>query len=165
MVFEMASCVTLVVLGEVRAGNAKIASCRHVEWDDNHHPVNLVIVLHLFKCMCWAHRLYELHSTSCTRFCGRSIYWSAPRAVSTRNHIDLFWELMVGILNAVFFVLPGLEIVLLSLSGELFGLNAAVFYIALCARWLTVRSPVSLATQGMPLSVSSWKVLRAGEQA
>ena len=47
----------------------------------------------------------------------------------TRHYVDLFWELIDEILNAVLFVLLGLEIILLSLSWRLFGLSVAVIAI------------------------------------
>ncbi len=81
---------------------------------------------------------------------------------TTRHHIDLFWELMDEILNAVLFVLLGLEIILLSLSWALFGLSVAVVFITLFARWLTVGLPVSLAERGMRLPIGAWKVLTWG---
>jgi CPA1 family monovalent cation:H+ antiporter len=81
---------------------------------------------------------------------------------ATRHHIDLFWELMDEILNAVLFVLLGLEIILISLSWELFGLGVAVVFITLFARWLTVGLPVSLSERKMRLPTGSWKVLTWG---
>ncbi len=81
---------------------------------------------------------------------------------TTRHHLDLFWELIDEILNAVLFVLLGLEIILLSLSWALFGLSLIVIVITLLARWLTVGLPVSLASDRMKLPKGAWKVLTWG---
>lgn len=80
----------------------------------------------------------------------------------TRHHIDLFWELIDEILNAVLFVLLGLEIILLTLSWRLFGLSVAVIFITTVARWLTVGLPISLAERRMRLPAGAWKVLTWG---
>jgi CPA1 family monovalent cation:H+ antiporter len=81
---------------------------------------------------------------------------------ATRHHVDLFWELIDEILNAVLFVLLGLEIILLSLSWRLFGLSVAVIAITTFARWLTVGLPISLTEQKMQLPDGAWKVLTWG---
>lgn len=81
---------------------------------------------------------------------------------TTRHHIDLFWELIDEILNAVLFVLLGLEIILLSLSWQLFGLSVAVIAITTFARWLTVGWPISLTERRMNLPAGAWKVLTWG---
>lgn len=81
---------------------------------------------------------------------------------TTRHHLDLFWELIDEILNAVLFVLLGLEIILLSLSWTLLGLSLVVILITLLARWLTVGLPVSLASERMKLPQGAWKVLTWG---
>ena len=38
----------------------------------------------------------------------------------TRHYIDLFWELIDEILNAILFVLIGLEVVMIAYSGNLY---------------------------------------------
>ena len=81
---------------------------------------------------------------------------------TTRHHVDLFWKLMDEILNAVLFVLLGLEIILLSLSWQLLGLTIAIIAITTFARWLTVGWPISLTERRMRLPVGSWKVLTWG---
>lgn len=81
---------------------------------------------------------------------------------TTRHHLDLFWELMDEILNAVLFVLLGLEVILLSLSWTLLGLSLIVIVITVLARWLTVGVPVRLTAKRMKLPKSAWKVLTWG---
>ena len=57
---------------------------------------------------------------------------------NTRHYVDLFWELVDEILNAILFVLIGLEIVMVSLNSNL--LIAAILAVAigLLARLMVV---------------------------
>ncbi len=80
----------------------------------------------------------------------------------TRHHVDLFWGLIDEILNAVLFVLLGLEIILLSLSWQLFGLSLIVIALSIFARWISVGLPVSLKERAMKLPDGAWKVLTWG---
>ena len=56
----------------------------------------------------------------------------------TRNYIDLFWELIDEILNAILFVLIGLEVVMIAYSGSLFVAGGLAIIIALFARFIVV---------------------------
>lgn len=80
----------------------------------------------------------------------------------TRHHVDLLWELIDEILNAVLFVLLGLEIVLLSLSWQLLGLSVLVIVLTLIARLITVGLPVRMAKPFLNLPHDAWKVLTWG---
>jgi CPA1 family monovalent cation:H+ antiporter len=62
----------------------------------------------------------------------------------TREHLDLFWELLDEILNALLFVLIGLEVLVLEFSKA--SLLAGVISIAmvLLARWIAVGVPIAL---------------------
>lgn len=78
---------------------------------------------------------------------------------TSRHHLDLFWELLDEILNAVLFVLIGLEMLLIPFSPRLLlacGLSIAV---TLAARVLTVGLPVGLLPRVFKLPPGSWKVL------
>lgn len=80
----------------------------------------------------------------------------------TRHHLDIFWGLIDQILNAVLFVLLGLEIVLLSVNWNMFGLSLAVIGICLIARWITVGVPTRLLWHRMKLPRTAWQVLTWG---
>jgi len=62
----------------------------------------------------------------------------------TREHLDMFWKLIDEILNALLFVLIGLEVLVLdfTLSALLIGLLAIMLVLA--ARWIAVGIPISL---------------------
>nr|WP_246294924.1 sodium:proton antiporter [Schlegelella koreensis] len=85
----------------------------------------------------------------------------------TRHHVDLFWELVDEILNAVLFVLIGLEVVVIRFADGLAGAVVLALAVVLGARWLTVGLPVTLWPSGFRLPrgaghVLTWGGLRGG---
>ena len=63
----------------------------------------------------------------------------------TRKHLDTFWELVDEILNAVLFVLLGLEILLIiPISTNTFLLSLLAIPVVLLARFVSVSIPVSV---------------------
>lgn len=80
----------------------------------------------------------------------------------TRHHVDLFWELIDEILNAVLFVLLGLEIVLIAFTGQVMLASVGVIVIALLARLLAVGVPVAVLKPVFRLPDGAWKVLTWG---
>jgi CPA1 family monovalent cation:H+ antiporter len=81
---------------------------------------------------------------------------------TTRHHVDLFWELLDEILNAVLFVLLGLEIVLIVFDGQTLAAAAMSIMIALLARLLAVGVPVAALPRVFRLPAGAWKVLTWG---
>ncbi|TXI49580.1 MAG: sodium:proton antiporter [Lysobacter sp.] len=81
---------------------------------------------------------------------------------TTRHHVDLFWELIDEILNAVLFVLLGLEIVLIAFDGPVIAAALGAIAIALFARLLSVGVPVAMLRRVFPLPDGAWKVLTWG---
>ena len=61
-----------------------------------------------------------------------------------REHIDSFWELVDEILNAVLFMLIGLEMMVLKIDAHLAFMAALCIPIALFARFLSIAIPVRL---------------------
>ncbi|PNK60129.1 cation:proton antiporter [Psychrobacter sp. FDAARGOS_221] len=80
----------------------------------------------------------------------------------TRLHVDLFWELIDEILNAILFVLIGLEIVTIAYSGNLFIAAAIAIVIALVARFMVVGLTTRTLRHQLNLPVGAWKVLTWG---
>jgi len=72
--------------------------------------------------------------------CGRALAMS-----DTTRHLDLFWELLDEILNAVLFVLIGMEVILIRFPDGIALAVAAAIGVTLLARGLTVGLPVTLA--------------------
>lgn len=63
---------------------------------------------------------------------------------NTRRHIDVFWELIDEILNAVLFLLIGLEILVVTLSGQFITLGIMAIGAVLIARLISVGLPITL---------------------
>ncbi len=81
---------------------------------------------------------------------------------TTERHVDMFWELLDSILNAVLFVLVGLEVVLVSISASLAVAAIAAVLVTLGARFVSVGLPVMLWQQAFSLPVGAWRVLTWG---
>jgi len=85
----------------------------------------------------------------------------------TREHLDTFWELIDEILNAVLFVLIGMEVLLLAYREEYLYAGVLAIPIALFARLVSVGIPVSLmrpyrSFSPMVVTVLTWGGLRGG---
>jgi CPA1 family monovalent cation:H+ antiporter len=85
----------------------------------------------------------------------------------TRKYLDMFWELLDSILNAVLFVLIGLEVILIKFSANLALAAAVVIALTISARLLSVGIPIGLLGQvsKLPkgaLQVLTWGGLRGG---
>ncbi|MDH5656425.1 MAG: sodium:proton antiporter [Spirochaetia bacterium] len=86
---------------------------------------------------------------------------------STRNHLDPFWELIDEILNAVLFVMIGLEILILTYTRDFFIAGIFAIPLVLFARFLTVGIPVTFMKKFRPFSnravmILTWGGLRGG---
>ncbi len=94
---------------------------------------------------------------------GRSLAMSEK----SRMHLDHFWELIDEILNAVLFVLIGLEVLLLALKTEYFLAALAIIPLVLFARYVSVGIPILMLsrtrrfTPGV-VQIMTWGGLRGG---
>lgn len=85
----------------------------------------------------------------------------------TRDHLDTFWELVDEILNAVLFVLLGLEILILTITVNTFLLAIYAIPVVLLARFVSVSLPISVLqrwyqfTPGV-IKILTWGGLRGG---
>lgn len=78
---------------------------------------------------------------------------------TTRRYVDMFWELIDEILNAVLFVLIGMEVLLIAFTAPLLMAGGAAVLITLAARWLTVGLPIRACSGLFKLPPGSSKVL------
>ncbi|MBK6972344.1 MAG: sodium:proton antiporter [Sterolibacteriaceae bacterium] len=81
---------------------------------------------------------------------------------TTRRYLDMFWELLDEILNAVLFVLIGMEVLLVAFSASLLVAALVAVAVTLLARALTVGLPVGLLRGVFNLPRGASKVLTWG---
>lgn len=81
---------------------------------------------------------------------------------TTRRYLDMFWELVDEILNAMLFVLIGMEVLLVVFSANRLAAAGVAIAVTLLARLLTVGLPVRLLRRASRLPEGSWKVLTWG---
>lgn len=86
---------------------------------------------------------------------------------TTRHYVDLFWELVDEILNAVLFVLIGMEVLLVPFTGQIVVGVIVATAVTLFARGLTVGLPVNRMPRAFKLPraagwVLTWGGLRGG---
>lgn len=80
----------------------------------------------------------------------------------TRHYVDLFWELIDEILNAILFVLIGLEVVMIAFSSNLLVAGGLTILIALLARLIVVGITATTFNKQLELPAGAWKVLTWG---
>lgn len=80
----------------------------------------------------------------------------------TKKNLDMFWELMDEILNAVLFVLIGLEVVLIHFSNALIATGLMVVALTLLSRLLTVGVPIAVLGERFRLPKGAWSVMTWG---
>ncbi|MBT8333276.1 MAG: cation:proton antiporter, partial [Deltaproteobacteria bacterium] len=86
---------------------------------------------------------------------------------NTRERLDDFWELMDEILNALLFMLIGLEVLIMPFTWSLFITGLLAIGITLFARWASVGGAVSLMRPFRSFSpgvvrILTWGGLRGG---
>jgi CPA1 family monovalent cation:H+ antiporter len=81
---------------------------------------------------------------------------------TTRRYVDMFWELIDEILNAVLFVLIGMEVLLFPFSGRLLLGGVLAVLVTLLARLLTVGLPSAGLSKVLGMPSGSWRVLTWG---
>jgi len=85
----------------------------------------------------------------------------------TRHNLDMFWELIDEILNALLFLFIGLEVLLLVFTGKLLLAGLLAVPLLLLARWISVALPVALMRSRHNLgrgavAIMTWGGLRGG---
>ena len=85
----------------------------------------------------------------------------------TTEYVEAFWGMLDEILNAVLFLLIGLEVLAASLDGGTIGLALLVVPVVLAARWVSVALPLSFPRRKKrypkgALAVLTWGGLRGG---
>lgn len=86
---------------------------------------------------------------------------------TTRDYLKKFWELIDEILNAILFILIGLEILIVSMKGNLLWISLIAIPVVLFARWMAVFIPIFLlsfkrAFEKNAIAILTWGGLRGG---
>ncbi len=86
---------------------------------------------------------------------------------NTREHLDTFWELVDEILNAVLFLLIGLEIILATFGTKQLAAGLIMAVLVLGARFIAVSAPVTLLRLKKEfhphvIKILTWGGLRGG---
>lgn len=81
---------------------------------------------------------------------------------NTREHLDSFWELMDEILNAVLFLLIGLEILVLTIKGNYLIAGLIMIPVVLLARFISVGVPITFMRLLRDFSPDAVKILTWG---
>lgn len=94
---------------------------------------------------------------------GRAFAMSA----TTRQHLDTFWELIDEILNAVLFVLIGLEVLVLAFTGRFLVAGLLLIPAVLLGRFVAVGTAVSVLRRFREFTphvvkIMTWSGLRGG---
>ena len=89
---------------------------------------------------------------------GRALAMSS----NTRAYVDMFWELLDAILNAVLFGLIGLEAIIVPFSGNLILAGGLAVVLTLAARLLLVGAPTALLHNFFALPKGAWQLLTWG---
>ncbi len=80
----------------------------------------------------------------------------------TRSQVDTFWTLIDEVLNTVLFVLIGLEIIVLALTGQALLAGAILIPLVLAARAISVALPISLLRRFRTTAPGAVAVLTLG---
>ena len=93
----------------------------------------------------------------------------AALADESQDYVDKFWELVDEVLNAVLFVLVGLEALVLPITGRIIGAGVVAIVVVLLARLTSVAASLALLKSSKlfrpsqhGVSVLTWGGLRGG---
>lgn len=80
----------------------------------------------------------------------------------TRHRLDMFWEMLDELLNAILFVLIGMQVVVIPVSTGIGVAAAAVIAVTLAARVVSVAGPMRIFGDALALPAGSWKIVTWG---
>jgi len=85
----------------------------------------------------------------------------------TRDYVSKFWELVDEVLNAILFLLIGLEMLVVRINHTIFFIGLLMIGVVLLARWLSVLLPVSILRRWVTfeknaIMILTWGGLRGG---
>ena len=137
----------------------------------NDWEVEVMITLALVMGVHWIAEFYHLSGPLAVVAAGLLVGTEHVRTSSmseeTENYIDKFWELIDTYLNAILFVLIGLEILILPLDYTYILLGLAAIPIVLLSRYLSLYPPVTFFGRYLDFVprtaiIMTWGGLRGG---
>lgn len=81
---------------------------------------------------------------------------------TTRRNLDTFWELIDEVLNALLFVLIGLEVLVLTFTRQLLTAGLIAIPAILLARWVSVALPVTVLRRWREFTPGTVRILTWG---
>jgi CPA1 family monovalent cation:H+ antiporter len=85
----------------------------------------------------------------------------------TQDYLTKFWEMVDEILNAVLFLLIGVEMLVIKFNPTVFFIGLIIIVVVLLARWISVFVPISFLRFWIPfeknaIAILTWGGLRGG---
>jgi len=133
----------------------------------NQFQARVLLTLALVMVLCAAAVRLEVSGPIAVVVAGLMVSGSARPTERLGAELRHFWELIEEILNAVLFVLIGLELLVMPGGWRYLAAAVAVIPVALIARWVSVSGIVELIRLRRPLptaltSILTWGGLRGG---
>lgn len=113
----------------------------------DHYETEVIITLALVMGLSGLAHLLHVSGPLAVVVAGIFIGNKSPKIAwseTTHNYVDKFWELIDVLLNAILFVLIGLELLIISAKEEYLIYGLLAIPIALIARFLSLAGPVSI---------------------
>lgn len=136
----------------------------------DHYETEVIITLALVMGLSMLAHLLHVSGPLAVVVAGIFIGNKSPKIAwseTTHNYVDKFWELIDVLLNAILFVLIGLELLIITASGEylMFGLIAVP--VGLVARYLSLAGPVAIFDKRLDFIpktnlIMTWGGIRGG---
>jgi CPA1 family monovalent cation:H+ antiporter len=85
----------------------------------------------------------------------------------TSDYLSKFWEMVDEILNAILFLLIGLEMMVVKINSSIVMIGALMTVVVLLARWISVMIPVQVLAKWINIekhavTILTWGGLRGG---
>lgn len=150
--------------GVLIGGMLGYISCRLLKSIDNYHVeilITLALVTAGYRFAMWLHMSGPLAMVVAGLMIGNH---GREEAMSerTRLQVDTFWELIDEILNALLFLLIGLEVFVLDFSTPVLVAGLVLIPITLLARFIAVLIPISILKRWRVFTPGVTKILTWG---
>ncbi|WP_323757121.1 sodium:proton antiporter [Roseivirga sp.] len=136
----------------------------------DHYETEVIITLALVMGLSALAHLFHVSGPLAVVVAGIFIGNKSPKiawSTTTQNYVDKFWELLDVLLNAILFVLIGLELLVITINGEYITFGLIAIPVALIARYLALAGPVALFKKKLDFIpktnlIMTWGGIRGG---